>query len=38
VINQGKDERKLIGRNVLGYIEGSDPVLKKEIGYGWASG
>ena len=31
ILNQGKDERKLIGRNVLGYIEGSDPELKKEI-------
>jgi len=31
VLNQGKDERKLIGRNVLGYIEGNDPKLKEEI-------
>ncbi len=31
ILHQGKDERKLIGRNVLGYIEGSDPQLKKEI-------
>ncbi|MFK8102217.1 MAG: M28 family peptidase [Saprospiraceae bacterium] len=28
---QKKKERSLIGENVLGYIEGSDPVLKKEI-------
>lgn len=27
----GKDERKLIGRNVLGYIEGTDEKLKEEI-------
>ena len=27
----GKDERKLIGRNVLGFIEGTDEKLKEEI-------
>ncbi len=28
---QAKDEKKLVGNNVLGYIEGSDEKLKKEI-------
>ena len=28
---QKKKERSLIGENVLGYIEGKDPVLKKEL-------
>lgn len=30
-INQSKSEKTLIGRNVLGYIEGTDPQLKNEL-------
>ncbi len=30
-IVQQKEEKRIIGANVLGFIEGSDPILKKEI-------
>jgi Zn-dependent M28 family amino/carboxypeptidase len=31
MIDMDKYFKQLIGNNVLGFIEGSDPVLKKEI-------
>jgi len=30
-LKQDKNERKLVGNNVLGFIEGSDPQLKEEV-------
>ena len=30
-LTQRKDTRELIGENVLGYVEGSDPALKEEV-------